>query len=330
MTSGGAPPDAADVLTTWTWSPVADALIILAVVAYLSSTGRYRRRRRARWPVSRTVCWLIAAVFVAACVNSALAVYGRNLLWVHMIVHLLLITVVPALAVWAQPIRLLYGTAGPRLRSFVSHLGDSRMARWLITPWFTVPLYAVVLVGTHLTGFQQLVPYHMWLHDFEFVAYLISGYLLLLPIVGDELTALTVAPLLRIVVLMLSMCPDTLVGVVLMLTRTGSAPTYSVGPHLGPTGIADQTVAGGIMWWGGDGLMMILILVVAARWVRAESGRGSDLGPWLDRVRQQTLLGTDTAADVDEDDAALAAYNARLAALHGIAPPQPGARRHSD
>ena len=84
------------------------------------------------------------------------------------------------------------------------------------------------------------------------------------------------------------------------------------------------------MWWGGDGLMMILILVVAARWVRAESGRGSDLGPWLDRVRQQTLLGTDTAADVDEDDAALAAYNARLAALHGIAPPQPGARRHSD
>ena len=67
-----------------------------------------------------------------------------------------------------------------------------------------------------------------------------------------------------------------------------------------------------------------------ARWVRAESGRGSDLGPWLDRVRQQTLLGTDTAADVDEDDAALAAYNARLAALHGIAPPEPGARRHSD
>ncbi len=330
MSNGGVPPEAAEMLTTWTSAPLADALIAVAVIAYLCATGGYRRSRRARWPLSRTLCWLIGAALAAACVNSALALYGRNLLWVHMIVHLLLITVVPALAVWAQPIRLLHGTAGPWLRRFVSHLGESRMARWSTAPWLTVPLYSVVLVGTHLTGFQQLVPHHMWLHDFEYVTYLVSGYLLLLPIVGDELTALTVAPLLRIVVLMLSMCPDTLVGVVLMLTRTASAPTYSVGPHLGPTGIADQTVAGGIMWWGGDGLMMILILVVAARWVRAESGRGSDLGPWLDRVRQQTLLGTDTDVDVDEDDAALAAYNARLAALHGIAPLEPGARRRSD
>ena len=50
-------------------------------------------------------CWVIGALLTLACLSSALSVYGRHLLWVHMIVQLILITVVPALAVWAQPIR---------------------------------------------------------------------------------------------------------------------------------------------------------------------------------------------------------------------------------
>lgn len=74
------------------------------------------------------------------------------------------------------------------------------------------------------------------------------------------------------------------------------------------------------MWWGGDGLMMILMLVVAANWVRAAPQGGAGLGRWLDRARRQTVLGSETGDNIDDDDAALAAYNARLAALHGIAP----------
>jgi putative membrane protein len=330
LTAADVPPGLGEVLTTWTWSPVADSLIVLIVIAYLGATRRYRHTHRKRWPAGRTLCWVIGAALIAACVDSALAVYGRNLLWVHMIVHLVMITAVPALAVWAQPIRLLHDAGGTHMRRVVVGIGKCRVARWLTSPWFTVPLYAVVLVGTHLTGFQQLMPHHMWLHDLELGLYLLSGYLLLLPIVGGELTALTVPPLLRFAILALCMGPDTLVGVVLMLTRTAPAPAYSAGRDWGPGALADQSTAGAIMWWGGDGLMMILMLVVAARWVATASDRGGDLGPWLDRVRQQTLLGTDTAVDVDDDDAALATYNARLAALHGITPREGGPRRHTD
>jgi putative copper resistance protein D len=328
LTATDGPPGLAEVLTTWIWSPAADSLIVLAVIAYLGVARRYRHRRHTRWPAGRTLCWVIGAALIAACVNSALAVYGRNLLWVHMIVHLVMITAVPALAVWAQPIRLLHDAGGTHMRRVVVRIGKSLVARWLTTPWLTVPLYTVVLVGTHLTGFQQLMPHHMWLHDLELGLYLLIGYLLLLPIVGAELAALTVAPILRFVVLVLCMGPDTLVGVVLMLTRTASAPAYSAGRDWGPSAMADQSIAGAIMWWGGDGLMMILMLVVAARWVGTASERGGSLGPWLDRVRAQTLLGTDMAGDVDNDDAALAAYNARLAALHGIAP-HGGPGRHT-
>ena len=76
--------------------------------------------------------------------------------------------------------------------------------------------------------------HHRWLHDLELGVYALSGYLLLLPIVGDELIAWAVAPILRFVILALWMAPDTLVGVVLMLTRMPSAPAYSVGRDWDP------------------------------------------------------------------------------------------------
>lgn len=89
--SGASPTGIAQVLTVWTSSPVADALLVLALVAYLGAIHRYRRTRRRRWPAVRTVCWVLGVALAAACVNSALAVYSRELLWVHMIVHLLMI-----------------------------------------------------------------------------------------------------------------------------------------------------------------------------------------------------------------------------------------------
>jgi putative membrane protein len=318
MTDGTRAPDLAGVLSTWTWSPVADALIVLAVVGYLCAAIRYRRIRRTRWPAQRGICWMIGALFAVVSINGALAIYGRNLLWVHMIVHLIMITVIPAFVVWAQPIRLLQAVGGVRAGRAILQLGHNRLARWSVTPWFTVPLYAVVLVGTHLTGFQQSVPHHIWLRDAELGLYLLSGYLLLLPIVGGELAPLRLAPLLRFAVLVLCMAPDTLVGVVLMLTRTASAPAYSADRVWGPNALADQSIAGAVMWWGGDGLMMILMLVVTARWVRNSDG-GSGLGSWLDAARRQTLLGNDAVVDVDGDAAALEVYNARLAELHGLA-----------
>ena len=97
-----------------------------------------------------------------------------------MIVHLLLITVVPALMVWAQPIRLLHDAGGPGIGARIDHLRRRRPLRTLISPRVTVPLYAAVLVLTHLTGFQQAMSQHAWIHNAELVLYLVVGYLLLL------------------------------------------------------------------------------------------------------------------------------------------------------
>lgn len=308
----------ASLLTTWTSSPVADLLIAVGFLGYVALLIRLRRNGR-RWPLLRMIAAFAAALLLVLSVNSALAVYSHHLFWVHMIVHLLLITVVPALLVWAQPIRLLHEAGGPTIRARVDTLRGGRIFRALLSPRLTIPLYAAVLVLTHLTGFQQAMSQHQWIHDSELVLYLVAGYLLLLPLVGDELTTEPpLAYLLRFVILAICMFPDTLVGIVLMMTNTALAPAYAASRDWGPSAVVDQTTAGAIMWFGGDGLMMVLMVVVAGRWTAGGDRRSVSLGPWLDRIRFQETLGTqdDGSIDLDDDEAALAAYNARLAALH--------------
>ncbi|WP_083893328.1 cytochrome c oxidase assembly protein [Nocardia veterana] len=317
-------PTTATIFSTWTWSPIVDVLVVVAAVGYLYLVWR-AARRDLHWPPLRTGCWLAALVVLVLAVDSALASYSHALFAVHMVVHLLLIMVVPALLVWAQPIRLLHDAAGPATATAIDRMRASRGFRILVSARFTVPLYSAVLLLTHLTGFQQAMSTHMWIHDSELLLYLISGYLLLLPLAGDELTIDPVWPYaLRFVVLAICVGPDTLVGVTLMMSSTVLAPAYAASRDWGPSALADQNLAGIIMWLGGDGLMMLIMIAVAGQWIRT-ADRDTGLGPWLDGIRNRALLGsTDIDTDVDHEQAALDAYNARLAQLNG---PPPDKRR---
>lgn len=310
-------PTLVSILGAWTWSPVVDLIVALGVCSYLTAVIRHRRAGH-DWPWHRLGCALAAALLLIVTANSALAVYGHQLFWVHMLVHLLLIMVIPALVIFAQPIRLLHDSGRPGVRTAVERVVNSRCFRLFTTPWVTVPIYAAVLVLTHLTGFQQAMSEHMWIHHGEQLLYLVAGYLLFLPLLGGELTATPrMPPFLRFVVLAICMGPDTLVGVVLMMTGSPIAPAYAESRDWGPPALTDQALAGAIMWFGGDGLMMIFMVVVGGLWV-ASGDREVSLGPWLDRIRAQSTLGADVdpSMDIDDDDAALRAYNARLAALH--------------
>ncbi|WP_254205227.1 cytochrome c oxidase assembly protein [Nocardia alni] len=320
MTMETPPPTLSGVLTTWTVSPVVDGLVLAGLVAYLLLVWRIRRRG-GRWPAHRVVCWFAGLACLTIAIDSALAVYARSLFTVHMLVHLLMIMVVPALVVCAQPLRLLYDTSGPRVRSAADRLRRGPL-RFLVSAWFTVPLYSAVILLTHLTGFQQAMSTHMWIHDSELLLYFVSGYLLLLPLAGDELTVEPPWPhALRLVVLAVCMGPDTLVGVTLMMSSTVLAPAYAAHRAWGPGALSDQSTAGVIMWVGGDGLMMLLMIVVAGQWVRS-GDRAASLGPWLDGIRRRATLGDSdlTGDDIDAEQAALDAYNARLARLHGRTP----------
>lgn len=58
----------------------------------------------------------------------------------------------------------------------------------LTVPLVAIGLYTLTLVVTHLTGFQRLMHRQMILHQLEMVIYLISGYLVFLSLVGNEIS----------------------------------------------------------------------------------------------------------------------------------------------
>jgi putative copper resistance protein D len=307
------------VLTAWTISPVADLLMVVGTVGYL----RLASRGGTRWPARRTACWLLAMLTLVISVDGPVARYAEVLFWVHMAQHLLLIMVAPMLLIWAQPLRLVHAKGGARASGLAERVQRSRVARWLSAPLFGLGLYTAVVVLTHLTGFQQISATHGWVRGLELALYLVSGWLFFVSLAGDELIAWSLPYLLRFVVLAVGMGADTLTGVVLMLSSRPLAPVYGLAhPGWGPSLLRDQELAGAIMWFGGDLLMMLLMILVAVQWGRAGSDR-QGLGDWLEGARRRAVLGADDNqpagdydGDLDDDQRALDAYNATLAALH--------------
>jgi putative copper resistance protein D len=319
------PPNLVAVASSWTLSPVTDLLVLAGTAGYFWLAFGPRSGDPPRWPPRRTSSWCAAMVVLLIAVGSPLASYAEVLFWVHMVQHLLLIMLVPVLLVWAQPVALFGSARGNRAAGPPGRAIVGGLARWAGWPPAGLAIYTAVVVLAHLTGFQQLSLAHGWIRDIELTVFLLSGWLYFAPLVGGGRTSGALPFLFRFVLLAAGMGADTLAGVVLMLTGKPLAPGYATAhPGWGPSALADQELAGAIMWFGGDLLMMLLVIMVAVLWSRAGDDR-QGFGEWLEGARRRALAGEEpdfdfgpgsADSDIDEDQRALDAYNARLAALH--------------
>jgi putative copper resistance protein D len=187
-------------------------------------------------------------------------------------------------------------------------------------------VYAVVIIATHLTSFMDAMVVHPWLMNAEQWLYVVTGYVFLLPLIGNEPLRWRLPHLGRVMLILLAMTPDTVVGIVLMQATHNPFPVMEgQHPMWAPGWLRDVGTAGGLMWAGGDGLMMLMgIGIVIAMLV--DPGRDAMLGSGLENVRRRTLAGHVARADadapgfaddvdVDDDDAVLEAYNRMLGRL---------------
>lgn len=293
-----------------------DLVVVVAALLYLHRAHRTLPRSGTAWPAGRTAAFLGGLVLLALTLQSSIDAYGGTLFWVHMIEHLMMIMVVPALVIIGQPIRLA-ATGTDHVAERTNAALRSRTVSVLTFPLTGLVCYAVVLVGTHLTGFMQAMLVHMWpLHDVEILLYLGSGYLFFLPVLGSEPLRRTLSYPLRVFLLLLGMSADTVVGVMLMMTTREPFPAYAAEHRTwGPSLMTDIHTGGGIMWVVGDGLMFAITVLVVARWM-SDTERQNDTGKWLEAARRSSLGFDDEGdASIDDDDAALAAYNRMLAKL---------------
>ena len=307
-------------------------LTVALALLYLEGARRVRQRHPARpWPWWRTGMFLGGLAVVVLATESGIGAYDNVLVWDHMIQHLMLIMVAPAMLVTGQPVTLLLHASRNPLHTWTKRVVRSRVVTWLTWPPVGVIAYTVTIIGTHLTRLMGLVITNPTLHAAEHALYLVVGYLFFLPLLGREPVRWRISYPVRLFVLFLTMPVDTFTGLALGYT---TSPPAGLGPRpaWAPSVLSDLHSAGAVMWVGGDGIMFALMMVVFLAWSRegqiSVSGHG-----WLESARRASFAGltgsgperetADTApaepqregATIDDDEH-LAAYNAYLARIN--------------
>jgi cytochrome c oxidase assembly factor CtaG len=321
-------------VTMWQFPPAAAALLLAAAALYGWGVARVPG-----WPRRNLAAFLAGLAVTALAVGGSINAYSDVLFVMHMVQHLLLIMVAPILLVLGRPAGLARRAVTGRAREALRRAGRARVVAFATNPLVVFGCYAAVVVGTHLTPFQQAALTVAGLHPLEELLYLASGYLLVLLVLGDGPLPRRFPYLMRVVLLLVAMVVDTVVGVALLMTNHEPFPAYAAtGRTWGPTPVEDLHWGGALMWVGGDALMVALSLIVVAAWIN--SGQGSDLGPWLEAARRSALAGPgadhagasgldadrDLDGDLDDDEEALRAYNAMLARLAGTEQDRPRGR----
>jgi putative copper resistance protein D len=316
-----------DVLAAdWSFRPFVVVPLVAVAALYVWGAVRVRRRHpRGPWPLARTASFFAGLGVVAVSLLSAIEHYGTMFFWIHMLQHLLLIMVAPALLIHGRPFILtLHATRNP-WHTRIKRALRSPVVTVATNPLVSIPFYIVVVVGTHLTSFNELVITHHGAAVVEEFAYLLAGYLYLLSGFGEEPIRWRLSRPSKIIVLVLSMSIDTFTGITLLMTTTPPWPGYAAQHHTwGPDPITDVHYGGAMMWVGGDSIMILLIIAALVPWVAGRTRNISRM-QWVEKARRAhfdrySQYLPEAAArpgrrDVDEDERRLDAYNAWLAAM---------------
>jgi len=272
-----APLDATTALGSWVIEPYGMVGILAGLVAYLWAVREVDRRHPDNpVPRMRVVAWVagLATTFVA--LSSFVDVYADTLLSVHMAQHLLLVFVAAPLLCLGAPVTLALRVATPGVRQrWLLPALHSRVLRVLTQPVVDWTLFAAVMWLSHFSGLFNAALEDPLVHALEHLIFIATAFLFWWPVVGADPNPARMSYPVRVGYVMLQMPQNAFLGVALFSATTVLYPHYATLtlPWL-PDPLADQQLAGGLMWVAGDVLFMVPLLLVIVAWLRDEERKG--------------------------------------------------------
>ncbi len=255
-----------------------DALILpaLLVAALVYGWGCYRNWRSAGR--GRGIRYWNAAAFYGALIVLALALTGRmdslveDFFAAHMIQHMLLILVAaPLLALGAVPQAFLWALPRKTANAVAGGLGRRKKLAaawsWLTSVWPAAVIFGVNLWFWHIPLFYQAALELNAVHALEHVTFLLTAALFWWSVtLAMRSSARGGAGLLALAATMLHM---GLLGALINLASTPIYPFYHGGSLFGwpLTPLADQQLAGLVMWLPGGVIFFVLILFYGMAWI---------------------------------------------------------------
>jgi cytochrome c oxidase assembly factor CtaG len=219
-------------------------ILASALVPLLLFGGLYARRThtlagtRHAVPRWRQACFYCGFLVIAAALAS-LGVPSQELLYAHMIEHLLLGDIAALLIV--------LGLTAPLLAPILRIRFFDRL-RVLTHPAIAFPLWAIDLYVWHLPVFYEAALRHSGVHALEHTMFLALGINMWMPLVGPLPTPSWFGNLAKLGYIVAVRLTGTILGNVFLWSGTVFYPFYRHGDavaHISP--IADQNLAGAIM-----------------------------------------------------------------------------------
>jgi putative membrane protein len=263
----------------WTLQVSLDLILILEAVLYLRGWIHLRLSRVNIIPAWRVGSFLLGLFLVWLALGSPLAAFDEKLLTVHMVQHLLLMTIAPPLILVGAPIMpLLHGLPRQFVHGIIGLLFRwppmQQFGRVITQPAFCWIAAAAALVGWHIPGaFTLGLQSEAW-HIVEHACFLGTGFLFWWPVVQPWPSVPVWPRWSMLLYLFLATIPcDILSGFLVFCDRV-VYPVYLVGPRqFDVSALEDQQRAAALMWTCVTIIYLIPAMILTTRLLGARSSQ---------------------------------------------------------
>ena len=268
------PPSAATLLLGWTFEPLPTLGIAVAAAWWWWAVRRVNAAHPSNpVPVRRSVAFAAGLLALAVALLSGVDRYDTTLFSIHMVQHVLLTLVAAPLIALAAPITLVLRVASPETRRrWVLPILHARLVRILAFPVVAWLIFAGVMWVSHFSALFDAALEDPLVHDLEHVLFLGAALLFWWPAVALDPAPWRMPHPARALYVFLQMPQNTFLAVVLLNASTVLYAHYAtLQRNWGPTPLADQQAAAGIMWLAGDAIFLVAVMAIVAGWMRAEA-----------------------------------------------------------
>jgi putative membrane protein len=254
------------------------AWVVFAAVLYLLG-GRHGARPHSdatsRW---RTASFLAGLATIVVALDTSMDDLADELLWVHMVQHILLLMVAPPLLALARPWnRMWHGFPLGFRRRIARSVSQSprwaparHAARFLRDPVPSWLLFNVTLLAWHLPAAYDETLSSPAVHALEHAMFFGAALLFWTRVIDSPPWRSPLSDAVRAAYVGLSLVVSWALAIVLAMA---SAPLYA--PYAleasrpgGISALADQQLAAGVMWVPGSIPFTIAIVFIGYRWVQ--------------------------------------------------------------
>lgn len=238
----------------WSFPLVATCTLVIVALVYWRGWLSLRGTFRDHFPAWRLAAFIAGLITVWAAIESPVATLDHQSLTMHMVKHLLLMTVAaPLILAGAPALRLLNGLP---CQLIPSNLLPGRMTAGPLGRFITHPALCwlaatATVIGWHLpVAFQLALQFH-WIHCVENTCFLLAGLLFWLPIMRP-LPNMKPSPRWSMALyLFLATLPCDILSAFLAFCGRVVYPSYLSAPRLfNMSPLQDQECAGALMWVG--------------------------------------------------------------------------------